>query len=486
MIAMGIAQPPGSCKIYTPSDLAGAMARALGDMPTARWLEPSHGQGVFVEAIAELGVTTDRIIAVDLDKKRTPADSFATTVRGVDFLRWASRTDRRFDRIIGNPPFVSIGQLPLSLQKSAAAVRDVAGTSIGKGANLWYAFVLASLHLLRKGGSAAFILPSSAEFADYSANIRSVVARSFARLEIYRCLRPLFDEVQEGTVVAVAREYGGGPAIVSRRWFASRSGLIDGLSRSGRIGGHRCSVVVKRISTMTPLGSIARIGLGGVTGDARFFLMNESKRVSMGLPTKAMIPVVSKAKHLRSAALGDSDWARLRDSGERVWLFNPTDKMIEDRTIKKYLDLDKVEGGCNRQAYKISIRHPWYRTPLPSVPDAFLSGMSRLGPWLCLNESSRVNSTNTLYVVHFESRARSDWYMWALALLSSEARRQIHRLGRRYPDGLVKFEPGDLSRILLPRLRDGISNKEVYDEAIGAFLSGKPRVAMEIADAAIA
>src|SRR5437899_5635043 len=180
-------QPPSSCKVYTPQDLAEAMVCALGTTPKAIWLEPAHGTGVFVEAIARSGVASERIVAIDIDPKTSPADRLATTLRDVDFLQWAEQTESRFDRIVGNPPFVSIAQLPLSLQVCAASVPDLTGRAIGKGANLWYAFVLASLRLLRKGGSLAFILPSAAEFANYCAPIRQIVARNFGKLELYRC-----------------------------------------------------------------------------------------------------------------------------------------------------------------------------------------------------------------------------------------------------------------------------------------------------------
>src|SRR5439155_8979632 len=110
---------------------------------------------------------------------------------------------------------------------------------------------------------------------------------------------------------------------------------------------------------------------------------------------------------------------------------------------------------------------------MPSVPDAFLSGMSQFGPWLCINETQRVNATNTLYIVRFSSRNRADWYMWALAFLSSEARHQIRRIGRRYPDGLIKYEPGPLGTIILPRLKRDAEYESLYIKAVAALLAGK-------------
>ena len=480
---MTVAAPPASCKVYTPADLAEAMVSALGDGPGATWLEPSHGKGVFVEAIARSGVGNERAVAVDLDPATAAADRFATTVRGIDFLKWATETDKRFDRIVGNPPFISIAQLTPSLQRTAASVLDLDGRPIGKGANLWYAFVLASLRLLRKGGCLAFILPAAAEFADYCALIRRDVAATFGKLELYRCTQPLFDDVQEGTLVVVARDYGLGPGLVIRRSFDSRAGLTQGLAKSGRLNGHKCpSASALGSRARVTFESIAKIGLGGVTGDAGFFLMNEDKRASLELPTAALTPVVSKAKHLRSARLTQEGWDDLKASGERIWLFNPTVVLAKDPDVRHYLKLKPTQGGCNRQAYKVTIRKPWYRTPMPSVPDAFLSGMSQHGPWLCINEAPRVNATNTLYVVRFLSRNQRDWYTWALALLSSEARRQIRRIGRRYPEGLVKFEPGSLGGIVLPRLRADADHKGLYAKAVAALLAGNTGLAKGIAD----
>lgn len=483
---MRLALPPVSCKVYTPSDLAEAIVRALGDEPQASWLEPSHGAGVFVEAIARLGVRQERIVAVDLDPAISAADSLATTFRGVDFLRWASETERRFDRIVGNPPFISIKQLPPSLQKSAASVADLDGRPIGRGANVWYSFVLASLRLLKRGGCLAFVLPSAAEFADYSAAIRQAVRKTFSSLELYRCKRPLFENVQEGTLVAVARGYDAPPCMVRREHFETREGLIQGLSQSGSRNGHKCpSGTVRWAASTVTLDAVAEVRLGGVTGDASYFLMTEERRQDLDLPMAALTPVVSKAKHLRSASMMEQDWNELKSSGERIWLFNPSEHVVKRPEVRNYLDLDASEGGCTREAYKVSIRKPWYRTPMPKAPDAFLSGMSQHGPWLCINEMQGLNATNTLYVVTFHSRNRDIWYMWALALFSSTAQRQLRRIGRRYADGLVKYEPGPLSKIKLPQLRLDLDYRSLYERAVNAFLVGNRAMAKYIADSVL-
>jgi hypothetical protein len=211
--------------------------------------------------------------------------------------------------------------------------------------------------------------------------------------------------------------------------------------------------------------------------------MNEEKRKTLELPLGAVRRVVSRAKHLCCATLTNEKWQELRSSGERIWLFDPGDSLLDHPKVERYLELDVAHGGCNRKAYKVSTRDPWYCTPLPKRPDAFLSGMSQHGPCLCINEAENVNATNTLYVVRFSSRNKDEWYRWALALLTTNAQRQIRRIGRRYPDGLVKYEPGALAAIMLPQLTRSADHRLLYRRAIAAIRHGSTGIARRIADA---
>ena len=96
-----------------------------------------------------------------------------------------------------------------------------------------------------------------------------------------------------------------------------------------------------------------------------------------------------------------------------------------------------------------------------------------------------LNATNTLYVVTFRNRNRETWYMWALVLLSSTAQRQIRRIGRRYADGLIKYEPGALGKIELPALKEDADHRLLYEQAVGALLAEDLRMAKVIADSAL-
>lgn len=473
--------------VYTPFRLAEAMVGAIHASGTPRWLEPSVGKGVFLLALRQRRVPARQIVAVDLDATPCENDEFATVHRGVDFLKWSESSECAFDRIVGNPPFVSIRSLRATLRKTATKVRDHLGRPIGASANTWYAFVLRSVAMLRRGGSLALVLPSSCEYANYCRPGRNSITGSFDRVDLIRSRRPLFDDVQEGAVILVCTGKGGESQLFRRHEVDDLHEVISRLRKLATFTARKCPKgSANQSGTELPLGKVARIGLGGVTGDAAYFAFNESRRKLLGIPIRAVRPVVTRARHIRVPQLDQGTFTRLRDADERVWLFDPPPSLLGHERVRAYLNLTAEMGGCHRDRYKIRNRDPWYRIPLPPRPDAFVSGMSTSGIWLCFNESPRLSATNTLYVVHFCSHEEhSRRYEWALALLTSRVRRQLRRSFRVYADGLTKLEPGQLADIRLPIPPQIPNARKRYQDVVGRLLTGDEAGCAALADSAV-
>lgn len=349
----------------------------------------------------------------------------------------------------------------------------------------------------------AFVLPAAWEYADYAAPLRHAIGGVFEDVVIHRCREPLFETVLDGSIVLVARGYRGQSLVAGstmrlrRRKYNTPERLIEAL----RPPSDRWSALSKTtcVVTMTGeafqpragsalewrswpsagegklrLGDVIQIRLGGVTGDARFFVLSEDQRQTLGLPLAACRPIISRARHLSAGVIGKDDWARLRDDGERVWLFHPSSSQLEHPAVRTYLDRPAKEGGCNRLALKIRSREPWYRTPLEPTIDGFMSGMSGWGPWVVFREMPRLAATNTLYLVRFidivDVDERAAWAMW---LLTSEAARLLGRIARRYADGLVKFEPGDISDLPIRKPLKTEGAFQAYRRAVRLLLQGR-------------
>lgn len=112
---------------YTPPELALAIVRAIAPLcpEPQNILEPSSGGGAFVRAL-QLSFPKANLIAVDVDPK-AQAHAHGVDFWAKDFAKWD--TPRRFDLIVGNPPF------------------GVAATHVSR-----------ALELLQPGGLLAFLL----------------------------------------------------------------------------------------------------------------------------------------------------------------------------------------------------------------------------------------------------------------------------------------------------------------------------------------
>jgi methylase of polypeptide subunit release factors len=491
------------------------MAQALGDLPRAQWLEPCVGDGVFLEALAARGIQRSRIRALDINEVAAPADHLARTLRTTEYLEWSVHTRERFSRIIGNPPFLAMNRAPLAIQRTALDI-TIPSTN-GKltlGTNCWFAFLCSSVGLLRLGGSLAFVLPAAWEYADYASPLRSGISALFEEVRVFRSREPLFRVVQEGSIVLIARGYrlqrhDSRRAITIHHDYDTAEELIAALHETApqeqnRRAGDKAHIVTNVAFTLNPdksqraespavtlasslpalrVKDVFRIRLGGVTGDARYFLLTDADRRRWNIPTSACRPVISRASHLSQGVIDHEEWTQLKEDGERVWLFDPKPSQINRSSIKAYLDLPTGDGGCNKTALKVRVREPWYRTPIPRRIDGFMSGMSGWGPWVVFSEMPGLAATNTLYVVQFVHRmerdARAAWAMW---LLTTEASRHLHRIRRRYADGLVKYEPGDVAELPIrkPLKIDGAY--EEYLRAVRLLVKGHKTTSRQVAD----
>lgn len=463
---------PNSCLVYTPSELADGMVKALKIKSSDKVLEPCVGEGALLRALSVAGVGRKQIFGLDLQKTRGQYDSKARVIRGTDYMSWSRVTNQRFDKIIANPPYIAIERLQKEMRSAACNVAPFDGLHVKAASNTWYAFLIASLGLLKPSGSLCFVLPAAWDFVNYADHLRSTIGNWFERVEIHRSQSPLFQTagIQDGSVVIVAhrlrkRKSSGNSSrsrLPQRFEYQTPAELIKGLetTRKGNFpnwanDNSNCPIwlpSIRKANDFGKLGDAVSIGIGGVTGDASFFLLNEGQRIEHSLPVACMRPVVSRARHLISPSIGRNVWERLKTKGERVWLFDPPPSAIRHHAVKSYIRWG-VRSGCNLESQKIAERAPWFRARLPSLPDGYLSGMSSSGPMICFREMDRLTATNTLYVVYFNrDLSTSDRAAVSLALLTSRVADRLSRIGRSYADGLIKFEPVDLRLLEIPRV----------------------------------
>jgi hypothetical protein len=349
--------------------------------------------------------------------------------------------------------------------------------------NYWCAFLSACLRVLADHGNLAFVLPAAWDYAQYASDVRRAVHQQFQSVEVHRSREPLFSEVREGCVVLVAKGYRKDPARSVRINHSNAHALITALLQGdGKPTNHHASARTGDLS-LTPFSDLYAVKIGCVTGDAKYFLLRESDRILLGLPRESVSPVLSKARHLASAFMTTKEWERLLAADERVWLFSPECKVLRHKAVQEYLQHGCE--NCDLDAYKLRNRDPWYRVPdVRHGAVGFVSGMTKLGPWICFRSKRQLVATNTLYTLTAKTKMSSEERAaWALSLISTSPRRQFHAIARRYPDGLAKLEPHDLNSLRLPTPLRTKRAPEEYARAISYLVVGNVTDAIAVADA---
>ncbi len=474
---------PPSCLVQTPRDLATAIIKYLGDTGEVNWLEPSCGEGIFLLALHDAGVPRKRITGVDLGIASTVADSVARVHRGIDFLAWSREHKGAFDRVVGNPPFVRISALKGELQKAALNGSSLSGIKVPGTSNYWLPFLIASIDCLHRGGSLGFILPAAWDYASYATPLRKAIGDMFAQVEVHRSKRSLFPGRQDGNVVLVCRGYGTGRCVPSRFEYEDGEALCSTLAGKGLALPSQVHLRVygsqpRAARSTVPAYSVFSTRIGAVTGDVSYFLLTEEQRRELGLPVTCLCRAVTRASQIRSSEIDGHAWEKLRDSGERVWLFRPSNENITMAAVERYLE----NGACDRSSLKISTRDLWHRTPLPATAHGFISGMSKESPWVCLNRAKGLTATNTLYVVEFRGRTTiAERASWSLSLLHPSTRAAARSASRIYSAGLRKLEPSDIANLPLPVPTTTGGALSSYREAVEYLLDCNPERSERVA-----
>jgi hypothetical protein len=209
------------------------------------------------------------------------------------------------------------------------------------------------------------------------------------------------------------------------------------------------------------LGSVARIGIGYVTGANSFFHLKPSEARRLRFPERYLRVAVRNGEQLRGGRVDGEMVKKWLKEDREILLIDLLKASVIPPTVREYLD--SAEGELVRAAFKCRTRNPWYAVPNVGVPDAFLTYMNGRDPALIPNNAECV-CTNSLLAVHLTNGIGSDELARAwthpLARLSQEL--EGHPLG----GGMLKLEPGEAARVLMPigpvpgleleRLNDGI------------------------------
>jgi tRNA1(Val) A37 N6-methylase TrmN6 len=476
----------GRGAFFTPPAIANFLADwAVGRNSEAKVLEPTCGEAVFLLAagrklVAE-GCPPDR-----LDQQLYGADLHQRSLDQAMALLEAEGLDAHLlppgdffevptpdqmgcplppvDAVIGNPPFIRYQQHTGRARQLSVMAAMRQGVRLNGMASSWAATVVHASGFLKPDGRLAIVLPAELLSVQYAEPVRRWLKARFASVHLVVFERLQFQDALEKVVLLVAKGTGGCDSF-SLHYVHDAEDLVslhafDNVSVTPAAEGKWSDLLLpleqrqlfKKATEQhfEPLGAYGLPELGTVTGGNAFFTLSESTRREYGLEPDRHVVKVSPpgTKHLRGLAFKAKDWTTLKDAGERVWLLRPADPDDAARAIKRYTEHGRELGI--HEAYKCSIRKPWYCPPVTPTPDLFFTYMSHRYPRLITNTAG-VAFVNSMHGIRLRPEAPQEAKVaLPLLMLNSATMLGAEVYGRSYGGGVLKMEPREAGRLPVP------------------------------------
>lgn len=465
---------------YTPLDLASFISRWVAELKPERVLEPSCGDGMFFQAMAEVGgfqgasltgFELDDDEAAKATRRAKDLGLRKATVRPEDFLGWAidNMADGgvRFDAVVGNPPFVRYQFLPPEFQTRAAAIFDTLRLKFTKHTNAWVPFILASMSLLRPGGRLAMVVPAEIIHVTHAQSLRSYLGSECRRLVIIDPEELWFDGTLQGAVILMAEKRSGprqtaeglGMVPVRGREFLRRSPAevfaepqpINGKTVAGKWTRALLDFETRELfdeleahPEVHRFDDIARVDVGIVTGANKFFLVPDDTVEAYGL-SKYAHPMFGRSEHCPGIIYDERQHTANAEKGSPtnfLWFDDAPNKMSS--RARQYIERGEREKLHTR--YKCRIRAPWFKVPSVYSTEVGMLKRCHNTPRLILNRLGAY-TTDTAYRIRtrdVEGERLVGCFINPLTALSAEIE------GRHYGGGVLELIPSEIERLLIP------------------------------------
>lgn len=480
---------------YTPKEIARFLCKWAITEKTQKILEPSCGDGNFVEEailrFKELGVSEEglkgRIKAIELiEEEALKAKNRAkelgvnsTTIVNSDFFQYLnSNGEDKYDAVLGNPPFIRYQSFPEEHRDLAISMMRDLGLNPNKLTNIWVPFLVISASLLKANGRLAMVIPAELFQVKYAAETRVFLSNFFDRITIVTFKKLVFKNIQQEVVLMLCEKKTAkskGIRVIECENLEDLNSLnfneingsnvkpIDHSSEKWTkyfLSEEEINLLkrLKNDKRIISLSDIMEIDVGLVTGRNEFFMLNESQVKQWGLG-KYTIPVVSKSNQLKGITFSNKDFKENSIAEQSIHLFMPPDADFKDlpEECQKYI---KYGESLNfHTGYKCRIRKRWYITPSLWSPDGFALRQVGDYPKLAINETGAA-STDTVHRVRFKKN--TDKKLATISFLNSLSFAFSEITGRSYGGGVLTFEPTEIEDIRMPILKNiSVNFKEI-------------------------
>jgi adenine-specific DNA-methyltransferase len=455
---------------YTPEPIASFVLKwAFNGNKQLDILEPSCGDGVFLEEIQKGGYEYNSVTAIEFDKieaeksKKIGLDK--TNVINADFHDFCINTEQKFDLVVGNPPYIRYQYFDREQQEFASQIFDKANLKYSKLTNAWVSFVVGSSLLLKKEGKIGFVLPAEILQVSYAQPLREFLAHFYNKINIVSFEKLVFPDIQQEVVLLLCEKNNSKTHLIehlelkdaeelekldvsklkspkkkidfkSNKWtfYFLEQNEIDFLEK------------LQNDKIIPRLKEYAKVEVGITTGSNPFFTVPLSIVQFYNLEKYAK-PLVGRSVQVPSAIFTEKDWIKNRNSEARTHFlsFPKMDELNGSVGARDYIAWG--EENEIHKGYKCRIRDEWQIVPSQRISDALFIRRNNKYPKLIINEA-KAFTTDTMHRVTVKEKA--DIKALTASYYNSLSFAFAEICGRSHGGGVLELMPNEVERILLP------------------------------------
>ena len=461
---------------YTPLQLANAMVSLVVSQNINNVLEPSCGDGVFLDSLASLNFINDipDVTAVEIEPdeaekvRNNYKENANVHVLNEDFLGFYQQVygKQTYDLILGNPPYIRYQYLTETQRDIQSRILTSHGMKSNKLINAWVAFLVACVQLLSENGKIAFVIPAEILQVVYAEDLRLFLSNQFSKITLLTFEQLVFPDIEQEILVFIGEKGKEEKGIR----IIELSDLEDfkklNLNSNGFqklehvkekwtkyfVSAEEIKVIqsIRDDKRFTKFSDLALINVGITTGNNTYFSVDKATNKQYDL-SSVTLPLIGRSSHVHGIYFTDSDWQENIQDNKRAMLISFPNTPYETYPTKhkEYIKLGEKNG--ENKGYKCSIRDRWYIVPSVWIPDAFFLRRNNLYPKFVLNQCKAV-STDTMHRIKFNEGVKAENVLLSYYNSISFAFTEI--CGRSYGGGVLEILPGEVGNIMLPVVND--------------------------------
>jgi len=455
---------------YTPQPIATFILKwGINGCADNEILEPSCGDGIFLKQLKEHGYKFQSVTAIEFDdeeaEKANRIELNNTTIINTDFHLYCNETTRKFDLVVGNPPYIRYQYFQEEQQNEAIKVFNRAKLKYSKLTNAWVSFVVGSSLLLKEKGKIGFVLPAELLQVSYAQQLREFLAHFYNKINIISFEKLVFPDIQQEVVLLLCEKNETNSHLIEHLELKDASDLekldVNRLKSPSKKIDFKSNkwtyyfleqeeidflehVAKKRI--VPTIGDYANVEVGITTGANDYFTVPLSVVEEYNLAEYAK-PMVGRSVQVSSIIFTEKDWMINRQTKAKTHLlvFPPKEKIKDHEGVNSYINLGESLGV--NKGYKTGIRENWFVIPSIKLSDALFIRRNNLYPRLILNEANAY-TTDTMHRVFLKKDTDKNALICSFYNSLSLAFSEI--VGRSYGGGVLELMPSEVEKILLP------------------------------------